>query len=131
MDYRVFNASGDVIKEGRFPSKSEHLPRLRYHRYFMLSETLNQMWMVADEPDPKLPEDVRKDIVKRRANYVILKNAIEQGLAREFHGTHAVVDRVVHRAPTYQEFMSGWSLTDPRLFETLPEQPPKEEELKK
>jgi hypothetical protein len=131
VDFRVFNESGDIIKEGRFPWLPDCWPRLRYHRYFMLGENLNQLFVPAEPPDAKLPPDVLKSIAKQRVNYVTLKNAIEQGLAREYRGSHAVVERVSHRAPTYQEFMEGWSLTDPRLFERLPEHLPKAEEVRK
>ena len=41
IDYRVFNDSGDVIKEGRFPWLPDCWPRLRYHRYFMLAENVS------------------------------------------------------------------------------------------
>lgn len=39
--YRVVDNSGDVI-EKRFPDRNEIWPRLMYHRWFMLSETLFQ-----------------------------------------------------------------------------------------
>jgi hypothetical protein len=126
VDYRVFNESGDVIEEGRFPDRSEHLPRLRYHRYFMLGENLNGLWTPADELPPEAPVDVRRQHDRRRSMYLSLKSAIEEGLARKHGGSHAVVYRVQHRSPTFQEFMEEkWTLTDPRLFETLSETLPK------
>lgn len=64
--------------------------------------------------------------------YLSLKTSIEEGLAKKYGGSHAVVERLEHRAPTFQEFMEEeWSLTDPRLFTRLSETLPKEEELKK
>lgn len=128
VDYRVFDDSGDVIYEGRFPSKKEHLPRLRYHRFFMLSENLNSLFVPPEEPAPSVSDEDRKTIARKRGIYVNLKTAIEQGLAAKHGGTHAVVERIAHRSPTAQEFWDGWSLTDPRLFERLPERLPKSEE---
>lgn len=132
VDFRVFNESGDVIKEGRFPDRTEHLPRLRYHRYFMLSENLNQLWLPPDEPEATVPDHIRRSLIRKRAVYVMLKTAIEQGLARKYGGSHAIIERVAHRAPTFQEFMEEhWSLTDERLFERLSETLPKDEEVRK
>ena len=37
--YRVFLADGSTV-EGGFPDRKSHWPRLLYHRWFMLSETL-------------------------------------------------------------------------------------------
>lgn len=131
VDFTVFNESGDVIQEGRFPDKSEHLPRLRYHRYFMLGESLNQLWTPAIDFPADAPAEDRKQHDRRRSMYVSLKTAIENGLAKEYGGSHAIVERVAHRSPTFQEFMGDkWTLTDPRLFERLSEDLPKEEELK-
>lgn len=132
VDFRVFNESGDVIAEGRFPDRKEHLPRLRYHRYFMLGENLNQLWEPAVDLPADVPAEVKRQHDRKRGMYLSLKTAIEQGLAKKYGGSHAIVERVQHRAPTFQEFMGDeWSLTDPRLFERLSEDLPKEEELKK
>lgn len=129
VDYRVFDASGDVIHEGRLPDRTEHLPRLRYHRFFMLAESLNSLWVPPEGIEiPRDPAD-QKFFVKKRKEYLMLKEAIEQGLATKYGGSHAVVERVEHRAPTVIEFREfKWSLTDERLFQRLPERAPREKE---
>jgi hypothetical protein len=129
VDFRVFDQSGEVIAEGRFPNLQRHWPRLRYHRYFMLSEQLNQSYVSPAPPPDDAPEDVKRLYPVARSRYLTLKTAIEEGLAREYGGSHAVVQRVEHRSPTYEEFRNKWPLTDPRLFEPLPEFAAKEEPL--
>jgi hypothetical protein len=129
LDFRVFDASGDVIHEGRLPDLKLHDPRLRYHRFFMLAESLNGLWVPPEGLDVPRDDEDQKFFVKRRNMYLTLKEAVEQGLARKFGGSHAVVERVEHRAPTVVEFRDlKWSLTDERLFTRLPERAPREQE---
>ena len=39
LAYRIETSAGQVV-EGQFPDRSQHWPRLLYHRWFMLSETV-------------------------------------------------------------------------------------------
>jgi hypothetical protein len=131
VDYRVFDKEGEIIAEGRFPDREMHWPRLRYHRYFMLSGNLTQIWVPPEDPGPDVPQRERDALARKRTDYVTLKSAIEEGITRLYGGDHAVVTRMEHRAPTPKEFWDGWKLTDERLFTPLPESAPKEEELRR
>ncbi len=39
--FRIYR-QGELVREGKFPNRDEHWPRVIYHRWFMLSETLFQ-----------------------------------------------------------------------------------------
>ena len=69
--YKITRADGDLI-EGHFPDRDENWPRLLYHRWFMLSETLYEEH--AFTPDQEAfdaeQEALEKEIAKKRSEGV-------------------------------------------------------------
>jgi hypothetical protein len=50
--YRLEFADGRAPLDGIMPHRQAHWPRLRYHRHFMLTESLNTLSPVPPEPPP-------------------------------------------------------------------------------
>lgn len=67
VEYRITDSNGEIV-EGRFPDRDVYQPRLRYHRWFMLSETVFQTAIsVPNETDHRqLIAELEKEIVQLR-----------------------------------------------------------------
>jgi len=93
-----------TLREGAFPDRAQHRPRLLYHRYFMMSEFVNTL--AGDKIDNP-----------RAAAYA-------QGYARhlaEQHGAKRVkLFLRRHYVPRPNEVQQGMRLTDQRLYEEQP-----------
>jgi len=50
LAYRVETTGGEIV-EGQFPDRSQHWPRLLYHRWFMLSETVYDHFAFTPTPE--------------------------------------------------------------------------------
>jgi hypothetical protein len=93
VSYRLELPDGS-IKTGRFPDRSIQ-PRLRYHRYFMLSEFLGNG-----------PAELEPLVVR----------AFARNLCRETGAIRVTVSRVVHDVPSIEAIAEGIRLTDPSLY---------------
>lgn len=87
-------------KTGYFPNKTEHWPRLRYHRHFMLSEHLSQF---ADEGSP--PELLQA-----------FSKSFGQHLLAEHHAKEVKLVLIRHLIPSPEQVRDGMKLTDQKLF---------------
>jgi hypothetical protein len=87
-------------KTGYFPNKTEHWPRLRYHRHFMLSEHLSQF---ADEDSP--PE-VLQAFSKSYAEHLLAEHQAQE----------VKLILIRHLFPSPEQVQEGMKLTDQRLF---------------
>jgi len=109
--YRLELDDGSLL-EGQFPDLAEHRPRLLYHRYFMLSEHLNDMLPPRDAP----PEAVRPAEQ--------LFQQIVRSYARELLDRHdarrVTLELVEHGIADPSDVARGMPLDDPRLYRTLP-----------
>jgi hypothetical protein len=109
-----------------FPDRKRNWPRLRYHRYFMLSEFYNSRFA------PKhITEELRKDesFVAQwtfdRALYDQIQNSIIQSLSFKTGSPNIELRRIERLLPDRQQILGDrWPLDDPRLTETLPESMP-------
>jgi hypothetical protein len=100
--YEVTLADG-TLKEGVFPDRNEHKPRLLYHRYFMLSEFVNTL-----NSGPS----------RERAE------AYARGYARHLAETHDAKTVKLflrrHYVPRTSEVRAGLRLDDRSLYEERP-----------
>lgn len=102
------------------------LPRLMYHRHFMLAESLHANF-VPEKPAADLPENaaLRRAVVEswkeRRQVYEQLKKSFEDHLSSEYGGRPVKIVRVEHRQPTPGEYRDGMAIDDSQLYRDLSE----------
>jgi hypothetical protein len=99
--YSGVRADGTAFS-GQIPDLQQHVPRLLYHRHFMLTETLASM----DNADPRLQ--------------ALLVTALARQLAREQQAESISLTRVTHLIPTMERLRAGEGLDHPDLFEEQP-----------
>ena len=117
VDFKVEFENGKSPVTGRFPNLREERPRLLYHRYFMLSEALNNRFAppeFAPEPSPppltaSATERERYEVIKKayeadrelwkhqRKQYEAMRASIENHLKHEFKGDKVQITRIEHR----------------------------------
>lgn len=142
VHYKVEFADGREPVEGTFPNKSEHQPRLFYHRHFMLAEALQEAYIPPEPPpSPPLPtglsEEDRKALVaeqrailaeqtvywkQRRERYEKLRQSFENHLLVAHGGSKVTVTRREHLLPSPSQFLRlGQRLDLPESYRDLPE----------
>ena len=125
---------------GQFPNIKTQWPRLRYHRYFMLSEKLLIFLQPQPEPPPQLPEEAlrtpwgvarsqlqqseyQRDVERWQRNremYDVIVKSYGQHLLAE-SGAALVRLRVArHLLPDPEAVRAGMSLNDPGSYVVLP-----------
>ena len=87
-----------TTESGRLPDRST-MPRLLYHRYFMLTEFLG------NGPEESLP---------------FVERALARNLCRRTGAIRVSLTRVMHELPTEEQFRKGMRLNDPSLFIETP-----------
>jgi len=92
------NRKDGTTLSGRFPS-FEIMPRLNYHRHFMLSEFLGNS-----------PPELQAVIVKGFA----------RNLCREYDGESVTISTVRHDLPSMERVRAGGRLNDGDLYEEQP-----------
>ncbi|TWT82896.1 hypothetical protein CA13_43590 [Planctomycetes bacterium CA13] len=119
--------SDDVgnMTERMIPSLDDQWPRLLYHRHFMLSEFLHEIY----EPPGPPPELARIDPIaahrweQGRARYEFVRQSIVDHLAHENPGNRVVIRRLEHVLPGFIEMANNpIELDDPRLYRVLRDQ---------
>ena len=88
-------------KQGVFPDRQQHRPRLLYHRYFMLSEFVNTL------ENPNAPRDRAELYAKSYAEH--LAHVYDAPLVNLYLRRHFV--------PRMSEVRQGMRLTDKALYE--------------
>jgi hypothetical protein len=92
------------VEEGLFPSVTQHQPRLRYHRHFMLSEFLNNL--AIDD--------------SRREAFEAVTRSYADHLRHEHHAAEVTLTLRRHYVPSPQHVTSGKRLNDVSLFAERP-----------
>jgi hypothetical protein len=87
-----------------FPDRQQHVPRLLYHRYFMLSEFINTL------DSPNAPRDRAEAVAQGYA----------QHLADEYHARSVRLYLRRHYVPRTSEVRQGMRLSDKSLYEERP-----------
>lgn len=109
-----------------FPDKKRQWPRLYYHRHFMLSEFLHNLFTPPEKPiEAERDREIELQWKESREMYLSAKASIENHL-RTTYGTDAIeVKRIEHLLPNdIQVFVEHWRLDDKRLYVELPESLP-------
>ena len=67
LEYRIESADGEEIND-KFPDRDQHWPRLLYHRWFMLSETIyeDRFPLIEEEEFKKILEQLDAEIERVR-----------------------------------------------------------------
>ncbi len=110
-------------ERGKIPDTSQHWPRLRYHRHFMLSEQLASLW----EDEPIRPENPRFETAwqqdharweRQRKDFQKRANSYGHHLLKISGANEVEMNLIRHHLLTPEEFIGGRSFRDRELFET-------------
>ena len=149
LAYRIETVSGETV-EGRFPDRVQHWPRLLYHRWFMLSESIYDHY--AFTPSPEMFQDslmnVQREIDAARAEgaslqlveelerrywemgqdydlssrrFEVLIRGVANYLLTEYEGRSIQLFCLERSIPLPADVRAGISLEDPRYL-SLPQQ---------
>ena len=125
----ITNPDGQRI-EMRYPDLDQQWPRLLYHRHFMLSEFLQEIY---HPPGP--PEELKKANPQEaqywslsRSRYERIRQSIIDHLRHEYPGDDVAIARIEHLVPNLLDYQQEpVELTDERLYRVLLDQPIQEE----
>lgn len=101
IEYTVITEDGERIW-GRIPDREKIWPRLRYHRYFMLTEFYGAQ--------PPTAEELRQAVAQSYA----------QQLMQNHDGVSVELSHVVHRLSTREEMIAGGRLDEPHKYQFTP-----------
>lgn len=124
MDITLIDADGSR-RHLRLPDHQAQWPRLLYHRHFMLSEFLFQLYAppVAPTADGKTNPE-REGWLRDRARFEMVRNSMEKHLATRYVATRAEIQLMEHRLPSAIEvFDDKVKLDDEKLYVILPDLP--------
>jgi hypothetical protein len=145
VDYKVEFDDGRAPVTGRIPDLKTEQPRLRYHRHFMLSESLSNRYVPPDPPPEPSPPALTattnekilfaanrklydEDLVKwrhARKQYEAMRHSFEDHLKHKFGGQRVTLTRVEHALTSPDQVeLTGRSLSSPESYTNLPETPP-------
>lgn len=132
----IRNGELDVDAAVVFPDLANAWPRLRYHRYFMVSEFLH------DAHHPMLPTDAAKYVGPElpaeelnlwrltRRRYEAIKASIAHHYRLRLRCDDVQLTRIEHPLPDFVGFAeSGIPLNEPRSYVVLPDDPVNLDEL--
>jgi hypothetical protein len=119
--YRVEFADGRSPVDGIFPDLQVHQPRLRYHRHFMLTESLESMATVSPVPPPgtkpgdEMYEEWRKarEELNRTADEYAASYA--KHLLTEYSGQRVTLWGLERGLPSMEDVRAGTKLDDVRF----------------
>jgi hypothetical protein len=111
--YRLVFADGKM-RDGFFPDREEHWPRLFYHRYFMLSENLNVL----------RPGSPSRDLSKAESEQLLrgfraLADSYAAELLRKNDAMRIDWEYVRHYQALPDDVLGGRELADEEFYETL------------
>ncbi len=114
-----------------YPDLTRQWPRLLYHRHFMLTEFLNNVYA------PPIPDDLQQEVAEddpwraERKRYEAVRDSIRRHVqaARQLPALEAItIQRVEHRMPFVDEYLEERiRLNHPRLYRTLEDRLPPNE----
>ncbi|MEM8732930.1 MAG: hypothetical protein AAGG44_01820 [Planctomycetota bacterium] len=126
----TFEREDGRIVTVQYPDRKAQWPRLLYHRHFMLTENLHQLWQ---EPFDKallareLPAAEREYLLAwqaARGQYERVRDSMGNHVADKFGADAVVVERVEHRLPTDQDvFRKRKRINAKEFYVTLPDAP--------
>jgi hypothetical protein len=128
--YRLTYDDGST-SDGYFPNRSEHWPRLLYHRYFMLSENLNVLRPNGPVPSAvdgnngraSLPASPARQELRPPApalrGFRALADSYATELLRQSGAVRIDWEFVRHYQPPPDDVLAGRSLTGEEYYESL------------
>lgn len=114
------------LKEVMFPDRSEQWPRLLYHRHFMLTEFLEEIYEPPGPPSELIEIDpVQAEYWKsRRTRYEYVRQSYVDHLRAVHPNSEVAIRRIEHRIPEILEFQNRpIELTDESLYRVMLDQP--------
>ncbi len=96
VEYELTFADGRASETGRFPDVKQHVPRLLYHRHFMLSESLQTYYVPAIAPRVERESDDYRHWRAARDDYNALRDSYAKHLTQAHHAERARVHRIRH-----------------------------------
>lgn len=118
----------------RYPDRRAQWPRLLYHRHFMLTENLHQLW--APPIDPELAENKNRDAEQQRLfenwtrdrlRFESMRDSMAKHLAERFNAEDVRIQRIEHRLPSDTEVLvDRMRLNDRRFYLYLPDAAPEQ-----
>lgn len=125
MDIRLNDADGSV-RHLRLPNHRAQWPRLLYHRHFMLSEFLFQLYTPAPAPvevNASLP--IGQQWQRDRELFERVRGSMQNHLAKRYEAESAEIQLMEHRLPNAIEvFDRQLQLDDEQFYILLPDYPP-------
>ncbi len=127
MDIQLTYEDGNV-RHLRLPDHQAQWPRLLYHRHFMLSEFLYQLYRPALSTEngdaTQLDPAMREAWYRERKLFERVRGSMEQHLATRYGAKKAEIQLMEHRLPNAVEvFDQKIAINDERLYMLLPDQP--------
>ncbi|MEM9825850.1 MAG: hypothetical protein AAF958_04640 [Planctomycetota bacterium] len=112
--------------EKRIPDLSTMWPRLKYHRHLMLADYFNQSYEFPLPPNLASEDaEAARQWQMRRSRYEELRKSIADHLSARHGGDPVLLARIRHNLPQFIAFQNQpIPLTDPRLYEVLPDRLP-------
>jgi len=145
IDYKVEFADGRPPLTGRFPDLQTERPRLRYHRHFMLTESLNNrlrypLTPPAEPTPPALTATAEEKVLYQanrqadereraswrmtRRQFEAMRDSYAQHLQALHGGSRVTLTRIEHVLPSPVEVrLTGRRLDDSRSYVVQPEPP--------
>ncbi len=119
--YKVELADG-THEEHRFPDTSQHWPRLLYHRYFMISESVYNLTEPVREAPPEgaISPQEKMAFEKDRARADALVRSLSRYLLEHHNGQRIELYLQQHIIPPPWEIVAGKQLNDPAYYEERP-----------
>lgn len=115
-----------TLTERTYPDRQQQWPRLLYHRHFMLAEFLNDIHQPPGPSTELIKEDpeAATSWSNARARYERVRRSMSEHLEYAHPGSSVAIRRIEHLIPGVLEFQEQpISLTDPRLYQVLLDQP--------
>lgn len=124
MDIRLMDEDGSV-RHLRLPNHRAQWPRLLYHRHFMLSEFLFQLYTPRpDLADINAAVPIRQAWQRDREMFERVRDSMEQHLAKRYGAKSAEIQLMEHRLPNAIEvFDQQLPIDDEQFYIPLPDRP--------
>ncbi|KAA5540188.1 hypothetical protein FYK55_21350 [Roseiconus nitratireducens] len=114
------------VQEELYPDLSSQWPRLLYHRHFMLTEYLSEIYQPPGPPNEMFEIDPLEAQLWQRARgrYEYVRQSMIDHLRTVNDDKQVAIRRIEHALPTLAQFNeSPLALDDPRSYNVLLDQP--------
>ena len=121
----VTDDDGEVT-ETMYPDLDRQWPRLLYHRHFMLTEYLHEIYWPPGPPNEMFETDppAARLWQQRRSRYEYVRKSMVDHLRHVNDGRQVAILRIEHGLPPLANFIEEpIELDDPRLYSVLLDQP--------